>query len=391
MSAALAGACSADEGATGDTPLDAAAAANDASVASSGDAARPADAAPAADATHTDAKGAADASHDAPHDAGAPDAHDAAPAPRDITFYVVADTHADPVEEYDLRAQARAVNAVSQGGVWPASIAGTDTHFKGGPIAPPRGVVFVGDLTGWGTAPTEIPMFQHYFQKGTSSESIAFNAYLGLGNHDVDTADRDMATADAYRATYWNFIDAHHLGANALVPVGRFDAPTHNYSWSWDDVHLVQTHRFCGDSQYGLPPSLNFLTDDLATTANDGRPVFLFHHYGMDAFGTEDRWWTQADRDAYRAILKGHAISAIFVGHSHAAFQYSWEGLRVFQVNNAKAENGTGNNDGNGSFAIVRITNDSLDIVTCRWLDDQGHYELIAPFFSGPANPGLAP
>ena len=59
-------------------------------------------------------------------------------------------------------------------------------------------------------------------------------------------------------------------------------------------------------------------------------------------------------------------------------------------MNNAKAENGTGNNDGNGSFAIVRITDQQLDVVTCRWLDDQGHYELIAPFFSGPANPGRA-
>jgi cytolysin (calcineurin-like family phosphatase) len=405
--ALAAAACSADER-VDDSSVDAMAGPSDAAVTSAVDASD-ARAQPTSDAPH-DAAGHDAADHDAAdhdaadhdaadhdaadHDAAdhdaAPDAHDAAPLVRDITFYVVADTHADPVPEYDLRAQARAINAVSQGGVWPASIDGTDTHFKGGAIAPPRGVVFVGDLTGWGTAPTEIPMFQHYFQKGTSSESIAFDAYLGLGNHDIDTADRDQATADAYRATYWQFIDAHHLGASALVPVGRFDAPTHNYSWSWDDAHFVQTHRFCGDSAYGLPSSRTFLSQDLATVGDD-HPVFLFHHYGMDAFGTQDRWWTQADRDAYRAILKGHAISAIFVGHSHAAFQYSWEGIRVFQVNNAKAENGTGNNDGNGSFAIVRITNDSLDVVTCRWLDDQGHYELVAPFFNGPANPGLAP
>jgi hypothetical protein len=29
--------------------------------------------------------------------------------------------------------------------------------------------------------------------------------------------------------------------------------------------------------------------------------------------------------------------------------------------------------------------------VTCRWLDDSGAYELIAPFYSGPASPGPAP
>src|SRR5439155_14340373 len=129
------------------------------------------------------------------------------------------------------------------------------------------------------------------------------------------------------------------------------------------------THRFAGDTQYGLPSSRPFLADDLAKVASDGRPVFLFHHYGMDAFGTQDRWWTAADRTAYRGILSGYAVSAIFVGHTHAAMQYSWQGLRVFHVNNAKAENGTGNNDGNGSFAIVRITDQTLDLVTCRWLD----------------------
>ena len=33
----------------------------------------------------------------------------------------------------------------------PAKIDGQDTHFKAGSIGKPRGVVFDGDLTGWGT------------------------------------------------------------------------------------------------------------------------------------------------------------------------------------------------------------------------------------------------
>jgi cytolysin (calcineurin-like family phosphatase) len=117
----------------------------------------------------------------------------------------------------------------------------------------------------------------------------------------------------------------------------------------------------------------------------------LFHHYGMDAFGTNGQWWSDADRNAYRDALRGFNVSGIFAGHSHYAFDmYPWQGLRVFQVNNVKAEINKGNNDGNGSFAIVRITNSKLDVVTCRWLDDQGNYELIAPWYSGDANPGPA-
>jgi cytolysin (calcineurin-like family phosphatase) len=111
----------------------------------------------------------------------------------------------------------------------------------------------------------------------------------------------------------------------------------------------------------------------------------------MDAFGTNGQWWTPDDRTAYRALLTGYDITAIFTGHTHAAFQYTWEGLRVFQVNNAKAEINTGNNDGNGSFAVVRITDQQLDVVTCRWTDDQGGYELIGPYYSGPSNVGPAP
>ena len=350
------------------------------------DAANPGDGAVTDDASANDAANVIDA----PIPDGEPPPDEWNP-PRDVTFFVVADTHADPPESYDLRAMARIINTVAVNGTWPTTIGGQPTGFVGGHVGEPRGVVFLGDITGWGTAPTEIPTFRRYFIAGTNAESIHFPSYVGLGNHDVDDADRPPSLAESYRAMYWAFVDSRHKGPNAPVPVTAFDNASHAYSWDVGDVHFVQAHRFAGDTGHGLPSSLGFVDADLDQRAGATRPVFLFHHYGMDAFGTQDRWWTQADRDAYRAELTGYAVSAIFVGHSHAAFQYTWEGLRVFQVNNAKAENGTGNNDGNGSFAIVRITNGNLDIVTCRWLDDQGHYELIAPFFSGPANPGRAP
>jgi cytolysin (calcineurin-like family phosphatase) len=309
------------------------------------------------------------------------------PPPTDVTFFVVADTHADPpVDSYDLRAMARAVNAVGRGGSWPGSINGHATGFLGGAIAEPRGVVLVGDITGWGTAPTEIQTFRHYFEAGNSNDAIRYPAYVGLGNHDVDDADRPPALGEAYRQMYWAYVDGRHKGASAPVRTTSFDAGSHSYSWDWDRVHLVQTHRCPGDVGYGLPSDLGFLQSDLAAHAADGRPVFVFHHYGMDAFGTQDRWWTAAQRAAYRAVLRGYHVASIITGHTHFAMQYDWESLHVFQVNNAKAENGTGNNDGNGSFAIVRITDDHLDIVTCRWTDDQGHYELIEPFYSGPAS-----
>jgi cytolysin (calcineurin-like family phosphatase) len=346
---------------------------------------------PAVDAPAVDAVAAADA---AGGDAAAvPDARpvDAAPPPpRDVTFFAVADTHADPPESYDLRATARAINAVAQNGTWPASIGGAATGFVGGRIAAPSGVVFLGDITGWGTAPLEIPTFRRYFERGASGESIAFPSYVGLGNHDVDSADRPPDLAAQYRAMYWAYVDGRHKGPSAPVPTTRFDAGSHAYSWDVGGVHFIQVHRFAGDRGYGLPSSLDFVRSDLAASAADGRPVFLFHHYGMDQFGREARWWTDADRRAYRDVLRGYTVAGIVVGHSHGAMQYTWEGIQVFHSNNAKAEIDSGNRDGNGSFAIVRITDSRLDVVTCRWLDDTGRYELIAPFYSG-AVPGRAP
>lgn len=311
----------------------------------------------------------------------------------DVTFYVMSDSHADPTPNNPdyLLAQARAINNLAASGTaWPAQIDGSPTGFAGGKIAPPRGVVVTGDLTGWGTAPTEIPSFRSYFEKGNSSNSIQYPAYVGLGNHDLDSADRDQGTADAYRAMFWQYIDSRYKGSSAPVPVTSFDAASHSYSWDFDGVHLLMVHRFAGDTAYGRPSDLGFVANDLRRYASDGRPVFVFHHYGMDAFGTNGQWWNQQDRDTYRSLLTGYHVTADIVGHTHAAFQYTWQGLRVFQVNNAKAEINTGNNDGNGSFAVVRITNRQLDVVTCRYTDLAGHFELIGPYFSGPADPGPA-
>jgi cytolysin (calcineurin-like family phosphatase) len=309
----------------------------------------------------------------------------AAPAKLDVTFFVVSDTHADPPLQYDLRAMARAINTVAVNGSWPAQIGGATTNFVGGAIGAPSQVVFTGDLMGWGVTPTELQTFRHYFEQGASGEAINFRSMVGLGNHDLDDADRPPDLGAAYRAQIWAYVDQRHKGGGAPVPVTAYDAASHAYSWDVAGVHFVQLHRFPGDTNYGLTSSLGFLSSDLQQRASDGKPVFLFHHYAMDAFGTQDRWWTAAQRAAYRAVLGSYNVAAILGGHSHGAMQYTWEGKRVFQVNNAKAENGTGNNDGNGSFAIVRITATRLDVVTCRWLDDQGHYEMIGPYYSGPA------
>lgn len=301
---------------------------------------------------------------------------------RDLTFFVLSDTHADPTESYDLRAISKTINKVGKGGQWPSEIGGKKTNFVGGKISEPRGVVLTGDITGWGTAPTEIQTFRRYFEAGASADAIKYPAYIGLGNHDIDPADRPADKASEYRKQYWAYVDKRHKGPNAPVKVKAFDSKSHSYSWDWDGVHFVQTHRFVGDTDFGLASNVDFVESDLNENARDEKPVIFFQHYGMDSFGTQERWWTSNERSAYRRVIDGYNVAGIFAGHTHFAMNYTWEGKRVFQVNNAKDETGKGNKDGKGSFAIVRITDKKINIVTCRWLDDTGRYELIAPFIS---------
>ena len=110
-------------------------------------------------------------------------------------------------------------------------------------IGKPRGVVFTGDLTGWGTAPTELVTFRHYFEAGNSADSIGFPAYLGLGNHDIDSADRPEDLASQYRGLEWGYLDSRHQGPNAPVPVTNYHAASHGYSFDLGRVHLARRYR----------------------------------------------------------------------------------------------------------------------------------------------------
>ena len=105
----------------------------------------------------------------------------------------------------------------------------------------------------------------------------------------------------------------------------------------------------------------------------------VFQHYGFDKWAL--KWWTDKERKDLFDVLKKYNVVGIFVGHTHFAEILEWEGVPVFQVNNAWPEIGNGNNDGNGSFAVVRITNKFIDMLTCRWQNGEGDVELEAPFY----------
>ena len=300
----------------------------------------------------------------------------------DVTFFVVSDTHCNGDPDMDQTAMVRAINKAAQEGHWPAIIEGSETSFIGGPIGNPLGVVFTGDLTGSGDVSpwnNELDTFKQFYEPGTGQTAIDFTGYAGFGNHDLD---RDDILADKYRNMMWQYIDNRYKGADAPVLVTNFDPDSRVYSWDWGGVHVIQTHKCVTDATNNHPSALPWFVQDLAVYAADDKPVVIFQHYGFDFFGTQDRWWTAKDREDLRLAIEGYNVIAIFAGHSHAAMKYTWQDIQVFQTNNAKAEIDEGNDDGNGSFSIVRITDSKLEMMTCRWLSEKGDFEFIAPFFS---------
>ncbi len=299
----------------------------------------------------------------------------------DVTFFVAADLHFDPPPETDQYYHIVAMNSIcgsiqnKKAIIWPDKIDGVKTYFgsTGNVLNIPKGVVLCGDITDRAD-PSALKLLRERYEIGNSIKQIHFPVYVGLGNHDLDPQHVETHKEE-YRNQMLAYVAARHRGKNAPVPVENFDSNSFNYSWNWGRLHLVQTHRFAGNTENGQVNSLGWLKEDLKKFASDGQPVIIFQHYGFDKFSLG--WWSNEEREALKNVLKGYNVIGIFVGHNHFAENLNWEGTPVFQVNNAWKDE-----DGNGSFAVCHITDKFMDVVTCRWKDGEGNVDLVVPFFS---------
>jgi cytolysin (calcineurin-like family phosphatase) len=325
---------------------------------------------------------------------------DAVAADVDATFVFTNDIHACRMEiglspncaaegktDASLLRHIRAINAIEKT-AWPCAVEGVATEFgrAGQPIGPPLGVVAGGDLTDDGggqiTLPsegTQLLQFSQRYQQGIGPDRIHFPVYLGLGNHDLDQ-DGPLPHGDWYRREMRDYIEVNHRPGvffKPPVPAGNYDAESDSYSWDWGGLHLVHLHRFGGDTRKGAVSGLDWLKADLAASAADGRPVILFQHYGWDGFSTEkwdpaartfddqgdgpDHWWSQQERQALLDALHGYNVVGLFHGHQHdQTMIYRRGGLDLFKPKAAYM----------GGFAVVRVTDNRLDVLMAEAGDD---------------------
>jgi cytolysin (calcineurin-like family phosphatase) len=259
----------------------------------------------------------------------------------DFTFLVAADAHYGQSmwdnNEASNKANIDRMNALP-GTAWPIGV-------ETGAVASPVGVLVVGDLTdsgawlNWNGYRLLHPHdgFREDFGVGGEGR-VKYPVFESYGNHDITNG----------RTVVINGIKERNRRREGLNLSGN---GLHS-SWDWGKVHFVNLNLYPGGPG-NANDSLAFLKDDLAQrVGNSRRPVILFHHYGFDSFSCEERWWTEAEREAYYAAIKDYNIVAIFNGHLHGQGHLQWHGIDAFIAGKAA----------DGNFLVVHISADRMTV-----------------------------
>lgn len=305
-------------------------------------------------------------------------------AATDITFFAMGDPQYGGGEADKNDWQIAALNTFP-GTLWGEWLAdGSETGFRwiGEAVGEPLGVLIAGDLTKNGQdgrwslfgESDEIGSFVRDYGLTGEDGKLRYPVFEGYGNHDLDTLE-----------DWWYFGAAPALDEVAsrneqrkeMEPSLGFSPPLAHYLWEWEGVHFLHLNLYPGEApaapaQGDRSPlsSLSFLEGVLADRVGDsGRPVVLIHHYGFDEFGSQERWWTEAEREAYAEVIAGYNIVAIIHGHVHNTRKeshYTWKGYDVYNVGTPFGEQ--------GHFTVFRIVDGWLQAGDVAWSrDDPEH------------------
>ena len=261
----------------------------------------------------------------------------------DVTFFLGSDLHYGYTDGTNASADIcritlDAMNALP-GQSYPANAGG-------GTVAPPRGVLLIGDLTESGAAADWGALTNDWGLNG--ERRLAFPVYEGYGNHDCET----LTVPQGVQARNQLRTGVSNISTNG-----------YHYSWDWDSLHMVCLNLFPGQAVSGCDGcdprgSLSFLMDDLARkVGNSGRPVIIYHHYGIDVFGLG--WWSDQQRSAYLQAISNYNVIAIFVGHNHLVDYIPWQGLNTFNDGTAGKTLGPGYVI---SFLVAHVTGNHLTV-----------------------------
>jgi hypothetical protein len=247
----------------------------------------------------------------------------------DITFFATSDIHFFR-ESFGLPEEVRHVQEINSlgklGMSWPPNI-GIPGPLPS--IHEPLAVVVAGDMGTNGGA-EELGALRMLWEHGTMQDSLAYPIYAGLGNHDINLQ---------------RMLD--YVG-NRMCGV-RMDPATHNYSWDWNKLHIVQLNTWLGDFNVAYTSqqllsltsvtatfranAAAWLRNDLQTNATaGGRPVLIIQHFPLSSVqstvpnclishsgsdSVPNCWWGSADYQLFWDTIKPYNVIGIVAGHTH--------------------------------------------------------------------------
>lgn len=292
-------------------------------------------------------------------------------AGRDVAVVVAADLHFDLPPETDQYYHIVAMNRLPGQFVFPSDTApGRNT--SAAPVGHIDGVIVAGDMFDK-ARPEILSLYRERYEPGEGDRRIHYPVYPGFGNHDIDPSVSDKGADNLKgRAFSLHYLDSILQEKLAKKEILNLHPGSRSYSWNIGDVHFIQAQRFSGDTAYS-ESNFDWLADDLRTHAAKGNPVVYIQHYGVDPWAL--KWWPQEARNRLFDLLDQYNVAAFLVGHTHTPSLQYYRGYPIYQVNNAWPDE-----DGNGSFAVVRIRDHTVDIASCRWTDSEGNFETVGPF-----------
>lgn len=303
------------------------------------------------------------------------------------TFILVSDTHYSSVDENNpaSHAMVRAINRIADGKTqWPHKLNGKATNFScaGKPVTTPKGIIHLGDMTDFGGQRElnggkgflELKSYygfrQFWEHDGTGKTKVKYPVHCGLGNHDLDFNQSN-------RERMWKYVEARHQGEKAPVPVHDFHADSLCYALHWGPLRILQLQRFVTDTGYQKKTGIPWLKKQLAAAATAKQHVLLCQHYGFDPFGLQNRWWTDTDRQQLLDAIHPYSnIIGLCHGHSHATGLYQHKKLQIFRCNNMGWEMKHGNKDGEGSFALIHVSDNHFNLVHIDCIAADGSFRF---------------
>ena len=236
----------------------------------------------------------------------------------EVTFLVAADTHFGPrgMREKNLR-QVAAMNAL-RGTAWPVALGGT--------VDEPAAVIVAGDLTDLGR-PSEGWTFTEVYGFLRGQGLLEYPVFVGTGNHDQG-------------------VPLVHIVPGAVA----FRHGSLDYAIRLGGLHVI------GLDVYPDASALPWLRAELERVG-PGQPVLLWFHYPLA--GPYSDWWTDEEKLAFRGVVEGYSIVAVFHGHYHRSGHYEWKGLQVYNVGSPR--------HADHSFAAVRWRAGRLDVAAWDW------------------------